>query len=273
LGSANLPEILKFPIPGFSTFWFLLLFYLSTDKVHDELNNLKTTALTVLFSLTIYINAIDALFAVIFWFIYFPVRWWRRGQPLSKVFIKFVVQVICGLLVVAPSIYMGRIDGSLSSDTSVSLYYAIAYIALPLVLMSLLFLVQRIDPIEIIFNFRYIYAIMFAEVVVFSLSISGFLPLNLGIVENRIVQFFAHVFYFVPVIHFASRPPWNASFGLERTGFAKSLRAFISLLFGHWSKLYLPVLILLMLAYNFFSGYQYTVYIRNNVQQDVGFVK
>jgi hypothetical protein len=257
LGSINLPEILKFPVPSFSTFWFLILFYLATDKAHIEHDNLKTTTLTIMFSLTIYINAIDAFFSVIFWFIYFPVRWWRRKQSFYKVTIKLGIQMILASLIIIPGMFLGKIDPSLSSDNSVSIYYLLVYFILPVFLMWILFYVQRIDPMELIFKFRYIYAIMFGEIVILSFSLSGILPLNIGIVENRIVQFFAHVFYYVPIIHFASRLSHETHLGPEGSIFAKKFRSILHFLFDSLSKIYLPILIVLLFAYNFSSGYRH----------------
>jgi hypothetical protein len=264
LGNANLPEILKFPIPSFSTLWFLLFFYLATDKPLLQLNNTKTTALTIMFSLMVYVNAIDAIFALVFWFVYFPVRWWRRDQSITVISFKFATQLILGILIIAPALIKGRVDGSLSASASVGLYYIFAYFVVPILLIFLLFLVQRIDPKELFFNFRHIYLLIFAEIMVFSLSYIGVLPLNLEIVEHRIVQFFSHVYYYVPIIHFASRPSKIPAFGTERTIIAKSLRTIMNFIFSRCSSIYLPIAIILLFAYNFSSGFHYMAHFNNN---------
>ncbi len=158
-----------------------------------------------------------------------------------------------------PAMVLGQIDASLNPTTQKSpgLYYVLAYLVMPLLLVGIVVIVQRVDPIELLFNFRHIYAIMTIEITLLVLATTEALPINLMILENRIVQFFAHVYYYLPIIYFAARPNTNPAFGLESLAMARAVRNALHLLFGRRSVIYIAIIIALLCVYNLTSGYRY----------------
>ena len=203
----------------------------------------------------IYINAIDGLFALAFWGIFFPVKWLRQKWSLPKWGASCLVQGAVIGLVLAPALVLGHVDASLNASVvPLGTYYLLAYLGMPLFLITILFVVQRIDPYELFYNFRHVYIIMLTEIVLVTVSSLGIFPLDLHITQNRIVQFFAHIYYYLPVIYFASRPVISHAFGFESRWIARCLRHGLHAFFARLSHVYLPVAIVLLLIYNASSG-------------------
>ena len=256
-GSGNLPELLYFPIPSFSTPYFLALFFVCTKEWSAPAPLVKISIFTVLFSLIIYINPIDLIFAFAFWVIYLPIRWLRRGMKWRTLAVSLFFQVFLAIIVITPALILGGINLTLPHTFNIDWYYILIYLCLPILLLVILYFVQRIDPYELFFKFRHVYAIMFAEIIFYIAAIFEILPINQDIFKMRILQFFAHTYYYMPVIYFASRVAYINSHGIESGTIARSIRIILRSIFQTYSSFYLIVVITLLFAYNFSSGVSY----------------
>ena len=245
------PLIFDFPLPGLSTLYFLIVYFFITQYKKIRL------PLITLFSLVVaadfYINAIDALFLVAFWFIYFPYKIYREKlYSLSRVVLITVLQMLIIFACIFPGLSAGKINPDLSPVDTLPLYNISFNLLLPAALMALLYVIQRIDLDEILFKFRHIYALMLVEGCVILLTKTGILPIDLLVLRSRILQFFIHLFYFVPVLYYVGRPAYHYSRGSEAKSFAAALRENIYLLYSRQEKNISITLIFLLLIYNLF---------------------
>lgn len=257
LGSDNLPEILFFPVPSFSTLYFLAIFYLATHGSVRVMEERNLWILTILFSLIIYINAIDIIFALPFWFIYFPLKLIRKKIHLKKVVLVCLIQLALVVLVISPALFLAEFNVRSITSYSIDFYYVCVYLLTPLAIMCLLFLVQRIDPYDLLYRFRHVYILMLAEVVMLIVALTGIVPLNLQISQNRLAQFFAHTYYYLPIIYYASQSIPSPVFGTESSRYSKYVRGALHIYFAKYSALYLVPLIVLLCIYNLTSGIKY----------------
>jgi len=253
LGSDRLPELLYFPIPSFSTCYFLVIFYLATCNVNIFLDLTRLSSLTILFSLIAYINAIDVVFALPFWFIYFPLKLYRRNSSLIITGQQVFLQLILTSLIIAPAFLLADFGISRELSSTVSIYYISMYLCVPLILVGILFFVQRIDPYDLLYRFRHVYILMLTEVFVLLVVLTGIVPVNLQIFQNRLAQFFMHTYYYLPVIYYASQVKFAPVFGLEGLRISRALRAALHCFFGRYSAFYLLPLMALLCIYNLTS--------------------
>jgi hypothetical protein len=264
LGSDRLPEILYFPIPSFSTLYFLGIFYLTTRYTGVVMRTRDLSIFTILFSLTIYINAIDIVFALPFWFIYFPFKLFHKKFPLKMVSLEFLIQLLLAGIIITPALLLANYGIANNIPSPPGYYYISMYLLAPLILMGLLFFVQRIDPYDLLYRFRHIYILMLAEALMLLVALTGVIPLNLQISQNRLAQFFAHTYYYLPVVYYASQLTLPPAFGIESSQFSKSLRSGLHVFFVKYSPLYLAPLIALLCLYNLTSAIKYLEKISNS---------
>jgi hypothetical protein len=150
-------EITHYPIPSFTVLIFLLVFYLSTEN--RKLTFARITIFTCLWGLYSQIHAVDALYGLAFWFIYFPIQFFKQsGRQLNNNYIRMIIsQVIIVLLFLVPIIFFWKTSlvfnsvrdiGLIGSgpDTGMGLFYLLAYFIFPLTLTSIVFFVKKIDP-------------------------------------------------------------------------------------------------------------------------------
>ena len=96
---------------------------------------------------------------------------------------------------------------------------------------------------------------MAAEIALVVFSNLGIVPLNAFLLENQVPQFFAHVFYYVPVIYYASRPLRTYSSGFESTKFAAIARRLFFVGFGPVAAWLLPIASVVLVVYFVGSAY------------------
>ena len=233
LGVLQPLEIAHFPIPSLSIFLFLLLFYFSTLRV--KLNVVNLSVLTSLWALHTQVHAVDALFGLVFWFTYFPIRLYRQteGKINKKLLLKITMQFVIALIVVFPIIYaivtqppsmLGIGIISTDSKTTLDLYYYLAYFILPIMLIISIYIIKRVDVYEIIFKFWHIYMLMLIEIILISFGLLFSKWIVIDMVQNRIALFFLHFYYYVPIVYYATQPAANGlSFGIEAKSISKKI--------------------------------------------------
>ena len=251
-GAIGLPTLFFFPVPSLVMPIFLGLFLWATRR--RPLSSLEVFSLTVSFSLLMYLSALTAFFALAFWVIALPVRLARQGNANRTIIFQLILQFLIAVAVLLPSLLLVDFDRGAGPAGGFG-YWALAYIVTPLGLMAALYAIGRIDSFEILQRFRYVYALMAAEIALVVFSNLGIVPLNAFLLENQVPQFFAHVFYYVPVIYYASRPLRTYSSGFESTKFAAVARRFFFVGFGPVAAWLLPIASAVLVVYFVGSAY------------------
>ena len=245
------PLIFDFPLPGLSTLYFLIVYYFITQ--YKKIRLPLITLFSLLVAADFYVNAIDALFLVAFWFIYFPFKIYREKlYPLGRVVLITVLQMLIIFACIYPGLSAGKINPDLSPVDTLPWYNIYFNLVLPAALMAMLYVIQRIDLDEIVFKFRHIYAFMLVEGFVIILTTTGLFSIDLLVLRSRILQFFIHLFYFVPVIYYVGRPLYQYTRGSEAKSFATVLRENIYLLYSRHEKNISITLTFLLLIYNLY---------------------
>jgi hypothetical protein len=259
-------EILHFPIPAFSIFTFLVLFYVSTQQV--RLTGHRITMLTTCWALLSQVHIIDAIYGLTFWFTYFTIRFFRQNKKPYAIFSLVVVQLFIVLLIVSPLIYGFFKDNASGMTRAINLgmlvsspivqgglYYYFAYFILPLTLMMIIYFIQRVDFYEIVFKFWHVYMLMLIEFILVSISIVTPIDINLFVLQNRIAFFFLHFYYYVPFLYYAARSPHTYFIGVESVSLFSALRNGLSRLFSVYNRVYLPIIIVLLIIFSSVSAY------------------
>jgi hypothetical protein len=220
----NISELLKndyllifnFPFPSLSILLFLFLFYQIISN-HRIINLNRISLYTFIIFSFFYVNALDSFFLISFWtlILFFD---FRKISFKNKIF-----QLILGIIILFPGLFYGNFK-QIHEYSNVNLYNIILYNLFPLILSLLLYFVKRIDLIEVWFKFKIIYLFLFLEIIINLLVYFKIFNLNLTISNKQILQFPIHMMYFLPLIYYLKRNPFQYNFGIE----SKSLSIKIS---------------------------------------------
>lgn len=252
--SANLfdtPLITQYPFPGISTLIFLTIYYFIS-----KIRKLKTSQIisfTIVCSLFFYINALESLFLLGFWFLFF-------GSRLTKVHhwksIQFIGIVLLQVALVCAIVLYGLVHGEVVGYQEMAFgqyfYHILAYYIFPVLLMLGLYLIKRIDPYEIWFKFRHVYGFLAIEVGIVILSQLSIMPINTEILNSRISQFFLHLFYYTPVIYYLARPYQEYHKGIEAKPLMKKLRFLLNKTYPIFERAFAFIISLILIIYNIY---------------------
>jgi hypothetical protein len=266
-------EISHYLFSSFSVFVFLLLVSICTLPV--KLSMMRASVLSACWALFLYIHPIDALFGLIFWLMYYPIRLWRQEKELSlKVFLSYVFLPVFIVAALVSPFLLAVLNNTSNVYTlklfqqgnAVSVYYYVVYFLIPIMLTSLVCLVQRVDYYEILSRFWHVIALMITECLL--VVGASFLPIEPSTVTNRIPFYFLHFYYYIPLIYFCSRQTHHAySHGIESNALANWVRRGLSWLFMRGSKYYLVVISLLLFVFAGFSATAHEKYVASIVPQ------
>jgi hypothetical protein len=148
----------------------------------------------------------------------------------------------------------GNINSVTNTINTIPIYNIIAYIVLPLFSIIILYFIQRIDLYEIYNRFSHIYIFMLIEFCIIIISYTKVFSINLDILETRILQFFVHLYYYVPVIYFLAKPKANLnySFGSESSFIAKRLRFLATIIYNIGENIIALLVSIILILYNIF---------------------
>ena len=254
--SKSLPEIANFPIPSLSILLFLIVFYHSTKLI--KLDNKRISILTALWALQVYVNAIDALFGVCFWFSYFIIKAYKRNHDDNiKNLIKLTCrQAIISLIIWLPALFFVNFSSgeiSISENFNIFTYYFL-YMLLPIAMMVVLFVIHKIDSYEIFYKFWPIYILMALEFILVTTAFFFGKGINLEILTSRIPLFFLHFYYYLPIIFYASRQYYSYNIGKDGSRARNELRKMIFIIFNKLNYIYLPLIIVLVILFALISS-------------------
>jgi len=248
LNFSNISELLKkdyllifnFPFPSISILIFLLIFHqiINYRKISD-LN--KISFFTILSFSFFYVNALDSFFLISAWILilFFDVK---KISFKNRVF-----QIILGITILSPGLYYGNVK-QIHEYSNVNLYNIILYNLFPLILSLLLYFVKRIDLKEVWFKFKIIYAFIFVEVLINLLVYLNIFNLNLEIANKEILQFPIHMMYYLPLIYYLKRNPFQYNYGIESKSLSLKITKNSYFLFEK-SKYYVFYILILLIFY------------------------
>jgi len=235
--------IFNFPFPSISVLLFLIILY----KI---INNRKLNTLVQISSITIfsfsffYINAIDSFFLITAWLV-------SLFFDLKKLSFKNkVLQIGLGLLILTPGLLYGDVK-QIHEYSSINLYNIIIYNLLPLIISALLYFIKRIDLKEVWFKFKIIYAFFFVEIFLNLLVYLKILNIDLLIANRQVLQFPIHMMYYLPLIYFLRRKPFQYNYGIESQKFSLKLSQATYLLFEKSKNFVFYSLIILIFYFNY----------------------
>lgn len=235
--------IFNFPFPSISVLFFLIILY----KIINirKLNSLIEISTLTVFSFSFfYVNAIDSFFLIAAWLI-------SLFFDLKKISIKNrIFQIVLGLIILLPGILHGDVK-QIHEYSSLNLYNIIIYNLLPLIISALLYLIKRIDLKEVWFKFKIIYAFFFIEIFLNVLVYFKILNIDLLIANRQVLQFPIHMMYYLPLIYFLRRKPFQYNYGIESQKFSLKLSQATYLIFEKSKNFVFYSLIILIFYFNY----------------------
>lgn len=221
--ASSSPAVFQIPIPGFSTLYFVAaVFFMIKTKSLSQYHILIASAVL---ACSFYINAIDSLFLLVFWFVYMIAKGTRKLKWSPLFTTKYLIISLMVLVFLAfPALWNSDFVNIVNKNSNGSYVTFILALVGPVFLMTMFYLSQRIDPMELVARFGYVFALLFAELFLVVLASTKILGLDLNILAARIPQYFLHWLYYVPPIYYLSRSVPDYKFGIESKGLFKRFR-------------------------------------------------
>jgi len=242
-------EIMGFPIPSFSIFFFCLIFYLSLNII--RISKVRIFALTLLWLLMIHIHPVDGLIGNLYWVFWLSTLYIQKKIKLSIqniLFLFFIYLINIFIVINNLSFDSLRID----TPQSISLYNIFFYFVLPTLLMIICIFTLKIDLYEFYQKFVNIYFLMFIEIFLILASING-LGFELRMLETRITLFLLHFLYYIPIIYYLSKDEIFYINTINKNSYRGRLVISLYYIFNKYKYIYLLTFILLMFLYFIFS--------------------
>ena len=194
-------EITGFPIPAFSIFYFLILFYVSFFSLN--FNGLKIYILTFFWFLGPSIHPVDGVFGIIYWSLCTILLLFFKKKPINKYFIFFITFMV---LLTGYQIFTNiQLESFvIKSKQSFPIYNLVFYFIFPISIITILIKLIKIDMYEFYSKFLNIYLLMFIELLVILFSLNG-IGVELRMFQYRIVHFFLHFLYYLPIIYYLNK--------------------------------------------------------------------
>jgi hypothetical protein len=238
-------EILGFPIPSFSIFYFCILYYFSSRIIGIDK---KIFTLTFFWSIGPLIHPLDGILGYFFWYFFILSLFFLKKINFCKKIIFFTILInIIIFFLIYNQISENEIF-ILKTMRNYPTYNFLVYFFLPTILMLITFKFFKIDMREFVQKFLPIYLLMIIELFLILLSINGF-GFDLQMLENRITMFLLHFLYYVPIIYYLNRDQF---FLLKKKNYFSIENLFsttLVLIFQKFSKFYLVIFSILIIIY------------------------
>ena len=238
-------EIMGFPIPSFSTFFFSLIFYLSINNF--KFSRLKIYYLTFSWLLMLHIHPLDGIIGNIYWIILIVLLLFQKKIQLHSKdkFALLFLYILNGFILIYQLDFNSL---ELKNSQSIPVYNLFFYFILPAILIICCFVILKIDFHEFYQKFLNIYLIMLIELFLIFLSING-LGFEMQMLENRITMFLLHYLYYVPIIYYLSKDEIFYINSTNKRSFSGKLTIILFYVFNKYKGIYLISFIILMLSY------------------------
>ena len=238
-------EIIGFPIPSLSIFYFSLLFYFSIRTY--KLTRKKYFILTFFWGMGPLIHPLDGIICLLFWNFFLFVKYKLKVIKFKKDFIIFFIFInILVTVYIFNQINLETII--LADDQNFSLYNLFFYFIIPLTLIFICLFYIKIDKYEFYQKFLGIYLFMIIEFFLIVLSING-TGVSLQILETRLSMFLLHFLYYLPIIYYLRQDTYFLLASSNTSPTKKYILNYLYFLFFKLNKLYLPIFSILLVIY------------------------
>ena len=242
-------EIMGFPIPSFSIFFFCLVFYLSLNII--RISKIRIFLLTFLWLLMIHIHPVDGFIGNLYWISWLCILYIQKKIKLSTKNILFLFFVyLLNIFLVINQLTFDVL--TINITQSIPLYDIFFYFILPPMLMIICILILKIDLYEFYQRFLNIYLLMFVEIILVLASING-IGFELAMIETRISMFLLHFLYYVPVIYYLSKDEIFYVNTINKGSYRGRIAMSLYYIFNKYKYIYLLTFILLIFLYFIFS--------------------
>ena len=238
-------EIMGFPLPSFSIFYFCLVYYLSLRILKINFKNLYL--LTFLWVIGPLIHPLDGFLGLIFWNFFIIMSIKIKKLKINNNYLIFLV--ISNFIIFFQAFYQLDLNQlEVTEDQSYKLYNFIVYFFIPIISMVCCLNFLKIDFYEFFQKFLSIYILMFLEFILIITSLLGY-GFDLKMLETRITMFLLHFLYYIPPIYYLSRDNFFIFKNSEKKIIKMYSLKFLTFLFKKLNRIYLPIFSILIISY------------------------
>jgi len=242
-------EIIGFPIPSFSIFYFLMTFYFSYRFISLKKNFLVLS--TIAWLLGIHIHPVDGLFGLLYWTIFILINYLLQRIKISiKELVFIFLSYLLSLFFLFNNFDFQTLN--INSQQTIPFYDLFFYFIIPILLILITKMFFKVDMYEFFLKFFAIYVLMFAEIILIAVSYLGY-GIELQMLENRIALFLLHFLYYVPIIYYLSRDSVYYENSLEKKKSKVIIKKFIYFVFNKYKSFYLIPFLILLIIYAYLS--------------------
>ena len=242
--------LLEYPNISFSVFIFLLITFICLKINRFKL--IQISAITISWSIFSLYSLSGSIIGLAFWTIYSSIRVFRLKKSLINTLLTSITSLMFFILFVFSFKNLISIEGySVDNIYNFTLGYFLFYFIGPIILILLIYLFYRIDFYEILVKFMPIYVLMFSDFVV-SIYLANYKDTYQSHEYFIYPHFILHFLYIIPIIYYLAKP-LNPFIENKQTKI-NSFKKYIFIFFNKMSKIYLPVIILLLIIFLILPG-------------------
>ena len=238
-------EVMGFPIPSFSVFFFCLTYYFTITSF--RLSRFKLYFISFLWIAMFHFHPIDGFIGNFYWISLLLILFFQKKIQIStKDLLILSIIFLINIFVLTSQLNFESLQ--IEKTQNISHYNILFYFILPIVLISGCLILLKIDLYEFYQKFLNIYLIMFIEIVLIVLSLNG-IGFELQMLENRITMFLLHYLYYVPVIYYLSKDEIFYLNSTNKNSYSGRLVILLYYVFNKYKNLYLLFFLFLILVY------------------------
>lgn len=242
--------LIEYPNISFSVliFLFITLICLRINKFQV----IQIVLMTVLWSIFSLYSLSGSIMGLVFWTIYSSIRTFRLRKSLSIAFITGISSFIFFILFIFLFNNSISLEGySVDNIYNFTLNYFLFYFFGPIISILLIYIFYKIDFYEIIFKFMPIYVLMFSDFII-SIYLANYKNTYQSHEYFIYPHFILHFLYIVPIIYYLAKPLNPFIKNKENT--TNLIKKYIFIFFNKMSKIYLPIMILLLIIFLILPG-------------------
>ena len=238
--------LFEYPNISFSILIFLFLTWLCLKL--NRFNLIQIIIITGLWSGFSLLSFSGSIIGILFWIIYSPIRLFRLKKTIKHIFIITTFNLLFYILFVYLFKSFVSIDGNTVNNIyNFTLGYFLFYFALPIIGILLIYRFYKIDFYEIFVKFTPIYVLMLSDFII-SVYLASY-KFNYQNHEYFIYpHFILHFLYILPIIYYLGKP--LSPFVENKKTKINILKKYIFIFFSKTSKIYLPLIIILLLIFS-----------------------
>ena len=242
--------LLDHPNITFSLFIFLFLTWICL-----RLQKFKFThiiLMSILWFCFSWISLSGSIVGLLFWTIYCSIRIYRLSRSLikaAKIGFFNILFFLCFFYFFKSVIPLEGAD--VDNIYNYTVGYFLFYFAGPVILILLIYYFYKIDFYEILIKFTPIYVLMLSELII-SLYLTKY-EIRYQSHEYFIYPYFIlHFLYIIPIIYYLAKP--LSPFVQNKKTRINLLKKYIFIFFNSASKVYLPIIILMLYIFSILPG-------------------